>query len=44
MEQSIIKTTIQEMLNKKEPITNVQLVAEQVNNIEGIEVSNDKIK
>ena len=41
MEQSIIKTTIQEMLNNKEPITNVQLVSKQVNNIEGIEVSND---
>ena len=44
MEQSIIKSTIQEMLNNKEPITNVQLVAKKVNNIEGIEVSNDQIK
>ena len=32
------------MIDNKEPITNVELVAKQVNDIDGIEISNDKIK
>ena len=42
--ESIVKETIQSMLDNREPILNVELVSQQVKKDHGIDVDNDKVK
>ena len=42
--ESIVKETIQSMLDNREPILNIELVSQQVKKDHDIDVDNDKVK